>query len=185
MKNLVRDYLKNLNQNLSDNNIEQIHEFCEIVEHSIKNKNNIYICGNGGSAANSIHMATDLNLVLIKKKKYNLFIDSLASNQGIISCIANDFGYEKIFSEQIKLRGKKNDLLISLSGSGNSKNIINAINIANDIDMNTYSILGFDGGEAKRISKKFFHLEINDMQLSEDTQHIINHICAKHLNEKL
>jgi D-sedoheptulose 7-phosphate isomerase len=184
MKKFISDYLENLNQNLSDKNIEQIDEFCEIVEHSIKNKNNIYICGNGGSAANSIHMATDLNLVLIKKK-YNLFIDSLASNQGIISCIANDFGYEKIFSEQIKLRGKKNDLLISLSGSGNSKNIINAINIANDIEMNTYSILGFDGGEAKKISKKFFHLEINDMQLSEDAQHIINHICAKYLNEKL
>ena len=185
MKNFVSDYLKNLNRYLSNKNIEQIYEFCEIVEHSIKNKHNIYICGNGGSAANSIHMATDLNLVLIKKKKYNLFIDSLASNQGIISCIANDFGYEKIFSEQIKLRGKKNDLLISLSGSGNSKNTINVINIANDIGMNTYSILGFDGGEAKKISKKFFHLEINDMQLSEDTQHIINHICAKYLNEKL
>ena len=185
MKNFVSDYLKNFDQSFSDKNIGQIHEFCEIVENLIKNKNNIYICGNGGSAANSIHMATDFNLILIKKKNYNSFIDSLVSNQGIISCIANDYGYEKIFSEQIKVRVKKNDLLISLSGSGNSKNIINAINIANDIGMNTYSILGFDGGEAKKISKKIFHLEIDDMQIAEDAQHIINHICAKNLNQKL
>ena len=185
MINFISDYLNNLNQSFSDKNINQINEFCKIVENAIKNKNNIYICGNGGSAANSIHMSTDFNLILIKKKNYNLIIDSLASNQGLMSCVANDFGYEKIFSEQIKVKGKKNDLLISLSGSGNSKNIINANNIANKIEMNTYSILGFDGGEAKKISKNFFHLEIDDMQLAEDAQHIVNHICAKYLNEKL
>lgn len=107
MINFISDYLNNLNQSFSDKNINQINEFCKIVENAIKNKNNIYICGNGGSAANSIHMSTDFNLILIKKKNYNLIIDSLASNQGLMSCVANDFGYEKIFSEQIKVKGKK------------------------------------------------------------------------------
>ena len=66
-------------------------------------------------------MANDFNLVLLKKNKYKCYVDSLSSNQSIISCIANDFGYENIFSEQLKIRAKKNDLLICLSGSGNSK----------------------------------------------------------------
>ena len=185
MTKIINEYLKNLNQSFTNDNIKQINEFCEIVQNTIKNKNNIFICGNGGSAANSIHMANDFNLILINKENYNIFVESLASNQAITTCIANDFGYENVFSKQIKVKGKSNDLLVSLSGSGNSKNILNAINTANAINMNTYSILGFNGGEAKKISKKFFHLDINDMQISEDAQHIINHICSQYLNKTL
>lgn len=185
MKDDIKNYLVNFKQSFSEKNFAQIYEFCNLVENTILNQNNIFICGNGGSAANSLHMANDFNLVLLKKNKYKCYVDSLSSNQSIISCIANDFGYENIFSEQLKIRAKKNDLLICLSGSGNSKNIIKAIEISLKMNLNIFSILGFNGGEAKKLSKKYFHIEINDMQYSEDAQNIINHVCAKWLLHKL
>ena len=131
-----------------------------------------------------MHMVNDINLLLIKKN-YETNIESLSSNQAMITCIANDFGYEKIFSEQIKIKGNKNDLLICLSGSGNSLNIVNAVEMANKKELITFSIVGFDGGIVKKKSKYTFHLEVNDMQLSEDAQHFINHVCAKWLIENI
>ena len=185
MSEFIKKYIENFNLSFSKKNIDQIQNFCEIVKNTIQSKNNIFICGNGGSAANSLHMANDFNLVLIKKKKYKSYVDSLCSNQAIISCIANDFGYKNIFSEQIKIRAKKNDLVIFLSGSGNSENIINGIKLSLKNNLKVFSILGFDGGKAKKLSQNFFHLEIDDMQYSEDAQNIINHICAKWLYKKL
>ena len=184
MKEFIQNYLKKYNKSFSEKNFEEIKNFCEILKEAISKKKNIFICGNGGSAANAIHMANDINFFLIKKN-YQANIESLSSNQAIITCIANDFGYEKIFSEQIKIKGNKNDLLICLSGSGNSLNIVNAIEIANKKELITFSIVGFDGGAAKKKSKYAFHLEVNDMQLSEDSQHFINHVCSKWLIENI
>ena len=102
-----------------------------------------------------------------------------------MTCIANDFGYEKIFSEQIKIKGKRGDLLICLSGSGNSSNIIYAIKEANRQSMTTFCFLGYDGGNAKSKTKHFFHFKNSDMQHAEDSQILINHICSKWLKINL
>ena len=107
MKNFVSDYLKNLNRYLSNKNIEQIYEFCEIVEHSIKNKHNIYICGNGGSAANSIHMATDLNLVLIKKKNIIYLLIHLHQIRVLYLVLLMILVMKKYFQNKLNLEEKK------------------------------------------------------------------------------
>ena len=101
-----------------------------------------------------------------------------------MTCLANDIGYDKIFSEQIKSKGSKGDLLIVLSGSGNSKNIISAIKEAHKLKMNTFGILGFNGGKCKKILNNFINYKINDMQISEDLQMIIMNICVKSLMKK-
>ena len=115
-----------------------------------KNKT-VYVCGNGGSAGNANHIANDLIFAAGKKNKKGIKVESLASNPAIITCLANDIGYENIFSEQIKVKGISGDLLIVLSGSGNSKNVINAIKEAKKKNLDTFAILGFDGGKCKKI----------------------------------
>ena len=100
-----------------------------------------------------------------------------------MTCLANDTGYENIFKYQLKSKAKKGDLLIVLSGSGNSKNVLEALIYANKNQINTFSILGYDGGKCKKISKNFIHINVNDMQISEDMQLVIFHMCMKILSK--
>ena len=146
-----------------------------------KTDKNIYICGNGGSAANAIHIANDLSIEASKNSKKSIKVESLTANQSILTCIANDLSYSKIFSDQIKKKGKKKDLLIVLSGSGNSLNIINALKVAKKMEIDTFAILGFDGGRCKKLADEFINYKVNDMQISEDIQTIIMNICVKEL----
>ena len=163
----------------------------ELLAQEIKdvwiNQKNIYICGNGGSAANAIHIANDFQYGIgacgLEPKVPGVNIEALAANSAVISCLANDTGYENIFSNQLEVKGKDGDLLIALSGSGNSPNIIKAIEKANSLNMNTFSILGYDGGICKKISKMPIHINIRDMQIAEDCQLILSHICMQWLTE--
>ncbi len=145
-----------------------------------KNKT-VYVCGNGGSAGNANHIANDLIFAAGKKNRKGIKVESLASNPAIITCLANDIGYENIFSEQIKVKGVGGDLLIVLSGSGNSKNVINAIKEAKKNRLDTFAILGFDGGKCKKILKDYIHYNIDDMQISEDMQMIVLNMCIQKL----
>ena len=99
-----------------------------------------------------------------------------------MTCIANDINYEEIFSKQLKTKGNAGDLLIALSGSGNSKNILNAINTSKAIGMKSYAILGYDGGLCKKEVDESIHFKINDMQIAEDCQLIVGHIVMQYLN---
>ena len=112
--------LKLINQTDLDNAFEQI-------ENTSKNGKRIYLCGNGGSAGNAAHIANDIHYAWNKcnsKNKYD--VECLTCNVSILTCLGNDIGYENIFSHQIRNKGKEGDVLIVLSGSGNSENIINA-----------------------------------------------------------
>ena len=149
-----------------------------------ESNNQLFICGNGGSAANAIHIANDLHYGLaqsVKSKKYGMKSDALPANTAIITCLANDTGYENIFSNQLRVKANKNDLLVVLSGSGNSENIVNALNVSNEIGLNNYAVLGFDGGQCKQIAKNAIHVPVSDMLVSEDIQMIIFNSCKQWL----
>ena len=147
---------------------------------------NVYICGNGGSAANAIHIANDLHYGIgacgTGEKLPGLRVEALTANSGVITCLANDTGYDNIFSHQLEVKSQRDDLLIALSGSGNSSNIIKALTTANQIGMKTFAILAFDGGECLKIAKTPIHFVINDMQIAEDTQLVVGHLCMQWLN---
>ena len=128
------------------NNIEKLaHHLLKIW----REERNVFICGNGGSAANAIHIANDFhygvgacgNPPIIKGLK----VEALTANSGILTCLSNDIGYENIFSHQIETKANKDDLLIVLSGSGNSENICKALKKASEIGLCSYAILGFSG----------------------------------------
>lgn len=118
---------------------------------SLKKGGTIYWCGNGGSASDSMHLSTEL-IGRFKKNRKPLKSISLSSNASALTCISNDFGFENLFSRQIEALGKKNDVLIAISTSGNSKNILKAIKQAKRNKLFTVSMLGKNGGECKNKS---------------------------------
>ena len=99
----------------------------------------------------------------------------------MITCLANDIGYEDIYSVQIETKGSRGDVLLVLSGSGNSPNIVRALEAGKKIGMRTYAILGYTGGSCKDLADVAIHFPIEDMQISEDLQLIVGHMCMQWL----
>ena len=147
---------------------------------------NVFICGNGGSAANALHISNDLFYGIgacgKPPHKAGINIEALSSNSAILTCLANDEGYESIFSQQLITKARKNDLLIVLSGSGNSVNIINAVTAAKEMGVKSYGIVAFDGGKVKDLCDVTLHFHVKDMQIAEDTQLLVGHMCMQWLN---
>jgi D-sedoheptulose 7-phosphate isomerase len=146
-----------------------------------QNDRTVYLCGNGGSGANALHMANDLMLFGQKEKIKGVKTEALNANIAVVTCIANDESFEDIFVNQLKTKLNQNDILLVLSGSGNSKNIINAIEFANSMDALSIGVLGFDGGKAKSLVKESIHFAVNDMQVVEDLQISLVHMLMKQL----
>ena len=186
------EYLSNLKKSFSKKIISQIKLLTNDLKTCWENGNYVYICGNGGSAGNAMHIANDFHYgVGCKKKPSNkktndkpgLKMLALPSNPSILTCLANDIGYENVYAHQLKVLGNPGDLLIVLSGSGNSQNVIKAIYEAEKLDIKSIAILGFDGGVCKKIAKESIHFELNDMQMAEDTQLILFHICMQWISK--
>jgi D-sedoheptulose 7-phosphate isomerase len=108
-------------------------------------------------------------------------VTALTANTSILTCLGNDVGYNDIFSEQLKTLGQAGDMLLVFSGSGNSPNVVRAIKTAKDLGMETYAIVGYDGGKCKELADHCIHIELNDMQISEDFQCIVGHMIMQWL----
>lgn len=139
----------------------------------------VFICGNGGSAANAIHWANDFLYPIAKSGGKGMKMTALPANVSVLTCLANDIGYEKIFSTQLATEGEPGDLLIVLSGSGNSPNIIKALEQAKLSKMKSFAVLGFTGGECKDLADVALHFPIDDMQVVEDLQLIVGHMLLQ------
>lgn len=142
----------------------------------------LFVAGNGGSASTASHMMTDL-FSLSHKYNFKVKVNCLSDNSSLITAHSNDFHFNEIFSEQIKFFGKIGDLLIVISASGNSPNLISAINVANNIGMSTFAILGFDGGKIKDIVSDYILVKTNlgDYGPAEDIHLIINHMLKEEI----
>ena len=153
----------------------------EALREAWKTGRSVFICGNGGSAANAIHIANDLFFGAGTGSGAGLRVEALSANPAVLTCLANDLGYDRIFAEQIKVKGSPGDVLIALSGSGNSPNIVQALEMGNAKGLQTFAILGYSGGRCKSIARHALHFEIDDMQIAEDLQLIVGHICMQWL----
>lgn len=178
------NYIELLTEALKMLDTHALNDFSNTLIELLKQKKTLYICGNGGSAANALHIANDFTFG-ISPSGNAMSVEALPSNSAVLTCLANDIGYENIYSHQLKVKARKGDVLLVLSGSGNSTNIINAINQAKEIGLHTAGILGFDGGEALSLLDTALHFKINDMQISEDAQVVVGHILMKILNSKI
>ena len=179
-------YLERLQGCFDKKNLEATEKLADELYQAWVDGRNVYICGNGGSAANAIHIANDLHYGIgacgTGEKLPGLRVEALTANSGVITCLANDTGYDNIFSHQLEVKSQRDDLLIALSGSGNSSNIIKALTTANQIGVKTFAILAFDGGQCKKVASTPIHFAINDMQIAEDTQLVVGHLCMQWLN---
>jgi D-sedoheptulose 7-phosphate isomerase len=141
----------------------------------------VYLCGNGGSAGNAVHIANDFLYGAGVKAGMGLKVEALSANTSVITCLANDLGYEDIFSEQLRVKAQAGDVLIVLSGSGNSPNVVKALETGNALGMQTFAILGFSGGRCKELAQVPLHFPVEDMQIAEDLQLIVGHMCMQWL----
>ena len=189
-KDFILSYMSKLANVFNDTNINALDAFACRLDKIWKSGSTLFLCGNGGSAANAIHMANDFNYGIgcspkTALSKPGLYADALSSNTAILTCLGNDIGYENIYSQQLEVKAKPSDLLLVLSGSGNSPNIIHAVQTAKNLGLTTFGILGFDGGRAKYLLDHPIHFHVHDMQISEDLQLICGHICMQRLNQML
>jgi D-sedoheptulose 7-phosphate isomerase len=144
------------------------------------NGRRVFLCGNGGSAANAMHIANDL-LFGISKEGMGIKVSALPSNSSIVTCLANDVGYDEIFARQIRVQGEKGDVLIVFSGSGNSLNVVKALQEARQVGMQTFAVLGFSGGKCLELADCPIHFPVDDMQLCEDLQLVVGHMMMQWL----
>ena len=137
---------------------------------------NIYIFGNGGSASTASHFQNDFNKGLSEHlvKKFNFIC--LNDNVPTVMAIANDSGYEYVFEYQLMGKLKGNDLVVAISGSGNSTNVLKAIEYAKTQDVKTIGITGYDGGKLAKMVDISFNVPIDDMQITEDVHMILDHL---------
>ena len=181
------EYLNSLQECFNEEVISKIEALYLDLHEAWASHNSVYICGNGGSAANSLHIANDLHYGIGVTHKEStvpgLRVEALPANTAIMSCLANDTGYENVFSNQLVNKARKNDILLVLSGSGNSPNIIKALETGNKLCLKTHAILAFDGGACKSLARNSIHINVSDMQIAEDTQLIIGHLCMQWLNK--
>lgn len=138
----------------------------------------VFLCGNGGSAANANHWANDLLYGAGQTGLGGIRAHSLSANSAVTTCLANDTGYENIFAAQLDVLASKGDILIALSGSGNSPNIVRALETGNSLGLHTWCLVGFDGGKALQLAKHAIHFRIDSMQAAEDLQMVVCHLTT-------
>jgi D-sedoheptulose 7-phosphate isomerase len=139
----------------------------------------VFICGNGGSAANAIHWANDFLYPIAKSGGKGMKMSALPANVSVLTCLANDIGYDEIFAAQLATEAEQGDILIVLSGSGNSPNIIKALKQARASGMKSFALLGYSGGVCKELADVILHFPVDDMQLVEDLQLIVGHMLLQ------
>ena len=141
----------------------------------------VFFCGNGGSAGNAIHLANDFLYGIAMRTGAGLKVQALSANPAVVTCLANDVGYDHIFSEQLAVLGERGDLLIVLSGSGNSPNILRVLEQASSMGVKSCAILGYSGGKSKSLADFSIHFPVDDMQIAEDMQLVVGHMLMKWL----
>jgi len=177
----IIDYSKRLQDVLATSDWSGVNLLAQDMLECWQKKRQVFICGNGGSAGNAIHLANDFLYGVAKKIGAGLKSHALSANCAVMTCLANDMGYESIFSEQLAVQAQTGDILIVMSGSGNSPNILRVIEQAKAMGVKSYAILGFNGGKCKKLADVPIHFPVNDMQIAEDMQLIVGHMVMQWL----
>ncbi len=163
------------------NTIENIVD--ELVE-CFKNGGKVLFCGNGGSAADAQHIAAELSGRFYTDRP-PLYAEALHVNTSYLTAVANDYSYDIVYSRMVEGCGKKGDILFGISTSGNSKNVINALNVANEKGMITIGMTGDSGGKMKTICKYLLNVPSNDTPRIQESHILLGHIICQLVEEKM
>lgn len=177
------DYINELNAYrereiavLNSLDLNSVNQVMNVLEDARLHGKRIFICGNGGSAATASHYCCDFNKGVSENQNDKYNFECLNDNIPTLMAVANDIGYEEVFRFPLKNKMKSGDILIGISGSGNSKNVVNAMEYAKSIGGTTIAIVGYSGGKMKEMADYNIHVNINDMQISENIHMMLDHM---------
>lgn len=180
------DYLTRVRDEIAKLDPTSVENVSDVIERAYDAGRFVFIIGNGGSGANASHLCEDLakcTLCDFDDQK-RLKVLSLTDNTAGIMAWANDEGYERIFLEQLKNLASPGDVLIAISGSGNSPNILRAVEWANDHGMETIGFTGFGGGRLKEVGRHNLHVAIDDMGIVESLHQVVFHWLIDDLHRR-
>lgn len=178
-KNAIKEYYEREIKVINNLNIDEINEAMNAIYECYKNGGTIYTCGNGGSASTASHMQNDFNKGISEyiDLKFNFYC--LNDNYSTVMAIANDISYDEIFRFQLKNKITDKDILLGISGSGNSKNVVNAAEYAKECGAKVIGITGYKGGKLFDIADYHMHVALEDMQIDEDIHLTFDHMMMK------
>lgn len=181
-KGFAKFYVRRLTILLEQLDINSLDSFCNMILEARENGKKIIFMGNGGSAATASHFANDIGIGTREYEKPFKAL-SITDNNAVISAIANDDGYENIFLYQLKLYLEEGDVVIPISASGNSKNLLLACEYAKSKGNKVFSLVGFDGGELLKISDDSIHIETPKGEYGpvEDLHMFCDHLVGNYL----
>ncbi len=182
----IEQYLFGLSELLQDKNKSLRNNTSRVIDIIIdarKDGRTIFMMGNGGSASTSSHFACDLTKLTACPDKPRIKAISLNDCIPTMLAVANDNGYENIFSEQLKALMTPGDVVIGISGSGNSPNVLKGVEYANSMGGTTIGMTGFDGGKLMVLAKENIYVPTNSMQYAEDAHLFLTHIIAAYIRD--
>lgn len=173
----AKDYLDRVCREIQRLELRQVEGLSELIEQAYHAGRFVFIIGNGGSGANASHLCEDLAKCTLRdfENQKRLRVLSLTDNTAGIMAWANDEGYDRIFLEQLKNLASPGDLLLAISGSGNSPNILKAVEWANRNGMTTVGLTGFGGGALRKLAQHNLHVAIDDMGIVESLHQVVFH----------
>lgn len=176
----VRDYFVSVSDLLQKVPFEAVDRVVEALAQANCAGQTIYICGNGGSATTATHFGCDLAQRTRVTGQPRFRVISLTENTALMTALSNDIGYENVFAEQLLPLIRSGDVLIAISGSGNSRNVLKAVDVARDVDAITVGFSGFDGGKLAPMVDISVHVPSFNMPMVEDVHLILEHaICER------
>ena len=175
-KDDITEYLKKEIEVLEALDIAAISDVMNVLEEARLSGKTVYVFGNGGSSATASHYQNDFNKGISEhiEQKYNF--QCLNDNVATLMAVANDIGFEEVFRFQLKGHLKPGDIIFAISGSGNSKNVLNAVKYAKEQGNKIIGVTGYDGGELDKISDYHLRADVNSMQITEDIHMIFDHM---------
>lgn len=186
-----RAFLERVGQELLRVDVAQIQQLADLIHQCYLRDRCVFICGNGGSGSNASHFCEDLGKSTLRREDFDndakkrLKVLSLTDNTPYILAWANDEGYDRIFVEQLKNLASPGDLLIAISGSGNSPNVLRAVDWANRRGLTTVGCTGYSGGKLKTLAQHSLHVPLDDMGMVESIHLTIFHWVLGHLYRRI
>ena len=185
ISDILNDSFNNLQKVISDKGlILEIETITTKIIKAFKDGNKLLLCGNGGSASDAQHIAAELSGRFIKERK-PLYAEALHVNSSYMTAVSNDYGFESTYSRMLEAIGKKGDVLIALSTSGNSENVVNAVKMANSLDMLSVGMSGATGGKIKDLCQHNIIIPSSNTARIQEAHIIVGHIFCQIIEEKL
>ena len=185
ISDILNDSFNNLQKVISDKGlILEIETITTKIIKAFKDGNKLLLCGNGGSASDAQHIAAELSGRFIKERK-PLYAEALHVNSSYMTAVSNDYGFEYTYSRMLEAIGKKGDVLIALSTSGNSENVVNAVKMANSLEMVSVGMSGASGGKIKDLCQHNIIIPSSNTARIQEAHIIVGHIFCQIIEEKL